>query len=243
MDDSKVHILVVDDDPGLRSLLQRYLIEQGMTVTTVQDSKEMDEFFIQNSAHLIILDLMLPGEDGLSIARRIKATLDLPIIILSAKGDDVEKIIGLEMGADDYLAKPFNPRELLARIKAVLRRHCPKNKEKKSPFEDISHDTIQFADFKLDLTNRSFFKKEDEIILTNGEFKLLEILCKHPEHALSRDHLMDLIGGFDRTPFDRSIDIKITRLRKKIESDPKNPQFIRTIWGIGYMFTPDGNSH
>jgi len=242
MDDTKVHILVVDDDPGLRSLLQRYLIEQGMTVSTVQDAKEMDEFFNHDTVHLIILDLMLPGEDGLSIARRIKATLNIPIIILSAKGDDVEKIIGLEMGADDYLAKPFNPRELLARIRAVLRRQCPEGKEQGNVIENASHQIIQFADFKLDLSKRSFYKKEREITLTSGEFTLLETFCQHPEHVLSRDHLMDLIGGFDRTPFDRSIDIRITRLRKKIEADPKKPQFIRTIWGVGYMFTPGGKS-
>jgi two-component system, OmpR family, phosphate regulon response regulator OmpR len=239
-------ILVVDDDNGLRELLQRYLTEQGYKVSTVADSIEMDAFLVTNNIDLLILDLMLPGEDGLSIARRLRAISELPIIILSAKGEEVEKIIGLEMGADDYLAKPFNPRELLARIRAVLRRQgSPSDNNTISSSEVVKqpHETYQFGLFSLNVTNHSLHYKTQEISLTAGEFTLLHIFVSHANRVLSRDQLMDLMKGYDRSPFDRSIDIRVTRLRKKIETDPKVPQYIRTIWGTGYLFSPDGKTH
>ncbi len=225
-----IKILVVDDDKGLRELLKRYLTGQDFIVFTVADAKEMDVFFENQTVDLVILDLMLPGEDGLSIARRLRANSNLPIIILSAKGEEVEKIIGLEMGADDYLAKPFNPRELLARIRAVLRRQGTQKTE------NSDNEVYHFGPYSLDINNYRFYCDNQEVSLTAGEFNLLHIFAKHAGKVLSRDQLMDLMKGYDRSPFDRSIDIRITRLRKKIESDPKDPQYIRTIWGMGYLF-------
>lgn len=256
-----IKILVVDDDKGLRDLLQRYLTGQGFEVFTVADAVEMDAFFNRQTVDLLILDLMLPGEDGLSIARRLRASSELPIIILSAKGEEVEKIIGLEMGADDYLAKPFNPRELLARIRAILRRQgtAKPYPEKQVSGSDISqkplennkkdtnsadkeiaddaHEIYKFGSYSLDVSNYRFYCNEREVSLTAGEFSLLHIFVTHPNRVLSRDQLMDLMKGYERSPFDRSIDIRVTRLRKKIESDPKDPQYIRTVWGAGYLFS------
>ncbi len=261
-----IKILVVDDDKGLRDLLQRYLTGQGFEVFTVADAVEMDAFFNSQTVDLLILDLMLPGEDGLSIARRLRANSELPIIILSAKGEEVEKIIGLEMGADDYLAKPFNPRELLARIRAILRRQgkgrtgsegqkaqsqvpersLENNKKDRQTKEKQSnsdaHEIYRFGPYALDASNYRFYCNEQEISLTAGEFSLLHIFVTHSNRVLSRDQLMDLMKGYDRSPFDRSIDIRVTRLRKKIESDPKDPQYIRTIWGTGYLFSLDAES-
>lgn len=261
-----IKILVVDDDKGLRDLLQRYLTGQGFEVFTVADAVEMDAFFNRQTVDLLILDLMLPGEDGLSIARRLRASSELPIIILSAKGEEVEKIIGLEMGADDYLAKPFNPRELLARIRAILRRQgtAKPYPEKQVSGSDISqkplennkkdtnsadkeiaddaHEIYKFGSYSLDVSNYRFYCNEREVSLTAGEFSLLHIFVTHPNRVLSRDQLMDLMKGYDRSPFDRSIDIRVTRLRKKIESDPKDPQYIRTIWGTGYLFSLEAES-
>jgi DNA-binding response OmpR family regulator len=244
---NNIKILVVDDDKGLRELLQRYLTEQGYEVFTAEDAITMDQFFTQQSVNLLILDLMLPGEDGLSIAKRLSSHLDLNIIILSAKGEEVEKIIGLEMGADDYLAKPFNPRELLARIRAVLRRqtHTPQmlsinenNLEEVSNQTKNTHKIYHFGPYSLDSSNYRFYNDQNEISLTAGEFSLLQVFVSHADRVLSRDQLMDLMKGYDRSPFDRSIDIRVTRLRKKIEADPKNPQYIRTVWGSGYLFAP-----
>jgi DNA-binding response OmpR family regulator len=240
-------ILVVDDDKGLRNLLQRYLSEQGYEVYTVADGIEMDSFFSNQSVDLVILDVMMPGEDGLSIARRLRINSDLPIIILSAKGEEIEKIIGLEMGADDYLAKPFNPRELLARIKAIFRRQgiakkcleTPDGQQQANQTSQISsHKVYAFGLYSLDITTHSLFKNEQEISLTAGEFAILHIFVTHANRVLSRDQLMDLMTGYDRSPYDRSIDIRITRLRKKIEVDPKEPKHIKTIWGTGYLFNP-----
>ncbi|MFK5895267.1 MAG: response regulator [Pseudomonadota bacterium] len=239
-------LLVVDDDKGLRVLLQRYLTEQGFDVSAVADAVAMDTFLKTQNIDLLILDLMLPGEDGLSIARRLRATSELPIIILSAKGEEVEKIIGLEMGADDYLAKPFNPRELLARIRAVLRRqgtHSEENITTASTSTGQTHEIYQFGSFSLNATNHSLYCNSQEVSLTAGEFNLLHIFVSHANRVLSRDKLMDLMKGFERSPFDRSIDIHVTRLRKKIENNPKDPQYIRTIWGSGYLFRPDSKSN
>jgi DNA-binding response OmpR family regulator len=242
---NKQKLLVIDDDKGLRELLQRYLTEQGFEVSTVSDAIEMDAFFANKTVDLVILDLMLPGEDGLSIARRLRSISDLPILILSAKGEEVEKIIGLEMGADDYLAKPFNPRELLARIRAILRRQAVKIDSQGTSLNQINskvdnaidaHETYQFGCFLLDMTTYKLYNKEQEVSLTAGEFNLLHVFVTHANRVLSRDQLMDLLKGFDRSPFDRSIDIRVTRLRKKIETNPKEPEYIRTVWGAGYLF-------
>ncbi len=238
MDDDKYKILIVDDDPGICELLQRYLLEQGLMVSAVHDGKAMDNYLHAHPVDLLILDLMLPGEDGLSIARRLSTVSDVPIIILSAKGEDVERIIGLEMGADDYLAKPFNPRELLARIHAVLRRKQGQQEELE-PADNERHYT--FGDFDLNLGSRTLKKNGEVIELTGGEYDILEVFIRHPNQVLSRDQLVDQLNGYERSPFDRSIDVRVTRLRKRIESDIKQVQYIRTIRGIGYMFTPRGN--
>lgn len=229
------HLLVVDDDPELRDLLARYLGEQGFQVSAVADGSAMDKLLEHKLPDLVILDLMLPGEDGLSIARRLRAQYQFPIIILSARGEEVDRIVGLEVGADDYLPKPFNPRELLARIRAVLRR----------PAQQTAIETNgrhRFGPFTLDVQRHTLMRAGSEIGLTAGEFALLQVLVAHPNHVLSRDRLIDLLKGYDRSPFDRSIDVRVTRLRRKIEDDPTAPRYLRTIWGQGYLFTPEGQS-
>ncbi len=230
-------LLVVDDDPGLRELLQEYLSSQGFAVDIVADGIAMEQYLQNYTVNLVILDLMLPGEDGLALARKLRARGNLPIIMLSARGEDVDRIIGLEVGADDYLAKPFNPRELLARIRAVLRRH--EEAQVKVSVEEAS--AIQcFGAFQLDMNTRSLAKDGIEISLTAGEFNLLRIFVEHPNRVLNRDLLMDLMKGYERSPFDRSIDVRVTRLRRKIEIDPAAPEYVRTVWGEGYLFTPAG---
>jgi DNA-binding response OmpR family regulator len=233
MADQPTRILVVDDDADLRSLLIDYLRREGYEVAGVEDGTTMDAWLTQKSPDLVILDLMLPGEDGLSLARRLRRDSQVPIVMLSARGDDVDRIVGLEVGADDYLAKPFNPRELLARIRAVLRRQT-----QVGPTPDT--DVIEFGPYRLDLSKRELTKSGETIALTGGEFDLLQILAEHPNRVLDRDRLLDLLKGYERSPFDRSIDVQVARLRGKIESDKKQPRFIRTIWGKGYMFTPQG---
>jgi two-component system phosphate regulon response regulator OmpR len=238
MDKAPDRILVVDDDDKLRALLIRYLGEEGFDVAGVADGESMDRFLAHNPVDLLVLDLMLPGEDGLSIARRLRSTQDMPIIILSARGDEVDRIVGLEVGADDYLPKPFNPRELLARIRAVMRRSEPR-RGNATPRPDPDH--FLFGEFTLDLQSQSLMHGSAPVELTPGDFALLEIFVQRPNRVMSRDGLIELLKGYERSPYDRSIDVRVTRLRKKIEPDPEHPRFIRTIWGKGYMFTPQGN--
>lgn len=235
-DNSTALILVVDDDPSIQRLLARYLQEQGYQVAVVGDGKSMERWLQDHQPDLIVLDLMLPGEDGLSLARKIRTAGNTPIIMLTARGEDVDRIIGLEMGADDYLPKPFNPRELLARIRAVLRRGAASSEAG----EASADGEFVFGDFTLDFNLNLLFRQGVEVELTSGEMKLLLVLVKHPNRVLSRDQLMDLLTGGAREPLDRSIDVRITRLRSKIEDDPASPQFIRTVWGAGYRFTPVG---
>lgn len=227
------HILVVDDDPDLRALLARYLKEQGMRVTAVADGVAMDAVLARDRADLVILDLMLPGEDGLALARRLRAAGDTPIIMLSARGEEVDRIVGLEVGADDYLAKPFSPRELLARIRAVLRRRA--GAATPSPPAEV----VAFGPFRLDYASHTLTRDGVTVALTTGEYALLRVMIEHPNRALSRDQLIELLKGYDRSPFDRSIDVRVTRLRRKIEDDPENPRYVRTVWGTGYMFVPN----
>lgn len=236
MDKESPHILVVDDDPGLRELLLEYLTGQGFRVGTVADGMAMDVYLAGNTVDLVILDLMLPGADGLTLARKLQANTRIPIVMLSARGEDIDRIIGLEVGVDDYLSKPFNPRELLARIRAVLRRGAGERKEDNSTARNIS-----FGPLRLDLRSRRLTTRDGaEVSLTSGDFDLLQVFAEHPNRLLSRDKLMDLIKSSERGPFDRSMDVRVTRLRRKIEPDPANPVYIRTIWGKGYLFSPDG---
>ena len=230
---SSSRLLVVDDDPELRELTQAYLMKNGFIVNTVESSVGMDEFLATNDVDLLILDLMLPGEHGLAIAKRLKKKKDLPIIIVSAQGEDIDRIVGLEIGADDYLPKPFNPRELLARIRAVLRRSSAKIEEK-----ETESSRLVFNDFELDLNAHSLSRGGEKVSLTSGEFDLLALLAANPNRVLHRDTILDRLTGAERSPFDRSIDVRVTRLRGKLEFDPSKPELIKTIWGKGYMFCP-----
>ena len=233
MEQETARILVVDDDSELRLLIKEYLEKNGFTVDTVESGETMDGYLGNSKTDLIILDLMLPGEHGLSIAQRLKKQMEIPIIIVSAQGDDVDRIVGLEIGADDYLAKPFNPRELLARVRAVLRRSSSA-----VFFGNVETDRLTFGEFEVDISAHRLTRGPDLIQLTSGEFDLLSILVKNPNKVLDRDRILDLLTGAERSPFDRSIDVRITRLRAKIEVDPANPLYIKTIWGKGYMFCP-----
>lgn len=228
----KERILVVDDDAALRDLLTRYLSENGYAVTALADGEEMAQYLAQHSPELVILDLMLPGEDGFSLARRLRSNSAIPIIMLSARGEDIDRIIGLEIGADDYLAKPFNPRELLARIRAVLRRQ-------RATQPQAADATIHFGPYQLELERHRLMHDGHELALTTGEFALLRVFAERPNRVLERDWLLERLKGYERNPFDRSIDVRVNRLRRKIEADPASPQFIRTVWGEGYMFCPE----
>ena len=230
-------IYVTDDDPGIRTLLAEYLGTQGYTVHTAENAAALDALLATRLPDLLVLDWMMPGEDGLSVARRLRAQPGFPpIIMLSAKGEDIDRIIGLEVGADDYLPKPFNPRELLARVRAVLRRPSA------APVAPPGARVVHFGPFSVNLDARTLSRDGQEISLTGGEYELLEIFVTHANRALSRDWLMDQLRGFERDPFDRSIDVRVNRLRKKIEEDPANPAYIRTQRGQGYLFVPQGKS-
>ena len=238
MNDRQHRLLVVDDDSRLRDLLVRYLSEQGFEVKAVGDAGQMDRTRTREHFDLIILDLMLPGEDGLSICRRLRGTGDTtPIIMLTAKGEEVDRIVGLEVGADDYLGKPFNPRELLARIHAVLRRR-PSPEAPGAPSSES--EVLVFGPFTFDLGARLLRRNGEELPLTTGEFAMLKALARHPRQPLSREKLAQLARGREFEPFDRSLDVQVSRLRKLIEQDPAAPRYIQTVWGVGYVFVPDG---
>jgi len=230
-------ILVTDDDTRIRDLLRRYLTQEGFDVILAEDGKALTRALLRDTVDLIVLDLMMPGEDGLSICRRLRAANDrTPIIMLTAKGEDVDRIVGLEVGADDYLAKPFNPRELLARIHAVLRRRPPTEVPGAPSSEE---ETVQFGPFVFDMGQRTLHKNGDELPLTTGEFAMLKALVRHPRQPMSREKLAQLARGRGFEPFDRSLDVQVSRLRKMIESDPASPRHIQTVWGVGYVFVPD----
>lgn len=229
-------IIVVDDDARIRDLLRRYLTQEGFEVLLAEDAKALARLQTRETVDLIVLDLMLPGEDGLSICRRLRGAGDrTPIIMLTAKVEDVDRIVGLEVGADDYLAKPFNPRELLARINAVLRRRPAQETPGGPAMED---QTVLFGPFEFDLAQRRLTRDGEQMTLTTGEFAMLKALVRHPRQPLSRDKLAQLARGREFEPFDRSLDVQISRLRKLLESDPSNPRYIQTVWGVGYVFVP-----
>lgn len=237
MERERPKILVVDDDVRLRSLLDRYLAEQGFTVKSVADGNQLDRALEREHFDLLVLDLMLPGEDGLAICRRLRAANnDLPILMLTARGEEVDRIVGLELGADDYLPKPFNPRELVARIQAILRRR-PKHTPG-APAE--THETVEFGKIRVHLDSRRLQREGEDVSLTTAEFALLKVLLDHPRQPLSRDKLMELARGREYDVFDRAIDVQISRLRKLVEDDPAKPRYIQTVWGFGYVFVPDG---
>lgn len=227
-------ILIVEDDSALRELVVDYLSRSGYQVLAAAEGESMRAVLQRHSVDLILLDLMLPGEDGLTLLRSIQAQLGPPVIIISARGDEVDRVVGLELGADDYLAKPFSPRELLARVRAVLRRT--------GAVENLDVHSLNFGPFKLQLNSHVLTKAGVEIPLTTGDFHLLHIFLEHPYQVLSRDHLISLLKGYERSPFDRSIDVRVTRLRRKIEPQPESPIYLRTVWGEGYLFAPQGES-
>jgi two-component system phosphate regulon response regulator OmpR len=251
MAEALARVLVVDDEADLRALLQRYLVAQGYAVRTLEDARTLDQLLARErfdvlvldvmmpgEDDVLVLDVMMPGEDGLSVCRRLRAQGEtIPIVMLTARGDPVDRIIGLEMGADDYLPKPFNPRELLARIQALVRRQRMLGAHG-GPVP--GQGAITFGEFRLDLDTRRLEKNGQDLALTTGEFTLLQALALHPNRPLGRDRLIALARGRDHEATDRSIDVQVMRLRRLIEADPAQPRHIQTVWGVGYVFVPEG---
>ena len=231
---SQDRVLVVDDDPALRNLLSDYLTDVGFSVDLAADGEQMRRALSTSMPDVIVLDLMLPGADGLALTREVRASSNVPILMLSARGDEIDRVVGLEVGADDYIAKPFSPRELLARLRALLRR------AQVAPAVQ-SVETPAFGPFRLEVASRRLLKGRDDVGLSTAEFDLLRVFVERPNRVLSRDLLLDLLKGYERDPFDRTVDIRVARLRRKIESDPSSPAFIRTVRGEGYLFNPRGN--
>ena len=230
------HILIVDDDAEIRDLVARFLKKHDIRVETAADGRAMRALMEKSRFDMIVLDLMLPGEDGLSLCRRLRVETSMPVIMLTALGEETDRIIGLEMGADDYLAKPFNPRELLARIRAVLRRSA----SAAQPVDEEHGQTLTFNGWSLDLAKRELRGPDGALIaLTSGEFDLLAAFAERPKRVLNRDQLLDLTRGRTANAFDRSIDVQLSRLRRKVETDPKDPALIKTVRGGGYIFTAD----
>jgi two-component system phosphate regulon response regulator OmpR len=226
-------VLIVDDDEKLRKLLKEYLEDNGFKVVTLADGSDVRKTLRKESPEMVILDIMLPGKDGLEVLKEIRAGDTVPVIMLTAKGDQTDRIVGLELGADDYLPKPFNPRELLARMKAVLRRALPVNRDtagkKEAPL-------LKAGGVTLNRAKQTILIGDKELELSSTEYKILEVLMRHPNVVFSRDQLMDLARGRDFMAFDRSIDVHISKLRAKLEPDPRSPTRIKTVWGTGYMF-------
>ena len=232
MSETQEHLLVVDDDREIRRLLDEYLTQSGYRVTGVGDGRSMRRALDEHRIDLVVLDLMLPGEDGLSLCRSLRAQSNIPVLMLTARGSEIDRIVGLEMGADDYLAKPFNPRELLARVKSILRR------AKSLPHRQVAADVsrLRFGEWTLDVATRNIKAADGLVVpLSGAEFRLLSIFLEHPQVELSRDQLLELVSGRETIPFDRSIDVLIGRLRKRLNDDGKEPTLIKTVRGAGYV--------
>jgi two-component system OmpR family response regulator len=228
-------LLVVDDHREIRDLVSRFMSKHGFRVTVARDGAEMRKVLKSSAIDLVVLDLMLPGEDGLTLCRELRARSNIPIVMLTAMGEETDRIVGLEMGADDYLPKPFNPRELLARVKAVLRRAESLPDKGRPPDAKV----VRFGEWTFDTAKRELKGADGVVVpLSTGEYTLLMTFVEHPQRVLNRDQLLDLTHGRAATPFDRSIDTQVSRLRRKIEKDPKDPEIIKTVWGGGYVFTP-----
>ena len=232
--ESTPHILIVDDHEEIRTQLARYLTKNGMRATTASGGAEMREKLKAAAPDLVVLDVMMPGEDGLSLLRGLRHAGDVPVILLTAVTESADRILGLELGADDYVTKPFEPRELVARIRAVLRRG-----ERSGTTVSIEDsEEIRFDRWRLRPLRRELIGEDGVALpLGNAEYRLLTVFLEHPRRVLTRDQLLDLASGRSAQPFDRSIDNRVSRLRRKLERDPKNPDLITTVWGGGYMFT------
>lgn len=239
--ETPTNILIVDDDREISALVSEFLTPYGFHVTSVGDGRAMREVLEHQQFDLVILDLMLPGEDGLSLCRHLRATTSLPIIMLTAMGSETDRVVGLEMGADDYVAKPFSARELLARIKAVLRRGAPRTDEDHAAAAvDVGKMTLEFSGWTLDTGRRQLHSPDGVLVeLTSGEFDLLLAFCTNAQRVLTRDQLLDLARGRVSGPFDRTIDVQVGRLRRKLEIDPKKPEILKTVRGGGYMLATE----
>ena len=231
------HILICDDQPIIHESLGVYLESEGFTHASAYNGVQAVKMAETEAPDLILMDLMMPEKNGMDACREIRQKSSVPIIMLTAKGEDVDRIVGLEIGADDYLGKPFNPRELLARVHAVLRRR-PAMEAPGAPAAE--NELVTFGNFVFDLSARSLKKGDEDLPLTTGEFAMLKALVRHPRQPLSREKLAQLARGREFEPFDRSLDVQVSRLRKLIEADPASPRYIQTVWGVGYVFVPDG---
>ena len=232
--DNPTHILVVDDDREIRTLLADYLDSNGFRTFTAGSGVEMHKLLDSARIDLVVLDLTLPGEDGLTLCRTLRATSSLPVIMLTARGEPLDRILGLEMGADDYLAKPFEPRELFARIRSVLRR------TNALPPNMVSNETqvMQFDGWRLDLMARHLLQPDGTVVALSGaEFRMLKVFLEHPNRVLNRDQLLELTQGREADPFDRSVDIQISRLRQKLSDDARTPRIIKTVRNEGYVLS------
>lgn len=233
-------VFIVDDDPTVREFLCDYLTESGFDVAAADGGPALRRLLEQTVPHVVLLDVGLPGEDGLTLARFVRERFDVGIIIVSGAGETVDRIVGLEVGADDYISKPFEPRELRARLKSVVRRYqrSGNSTETGTAAEGASR-SIRLGDCTLDMQSQRLLDgRGEEVPITNMEFDLLRVFVEHPNRPLSRDQLLNLTQNRDWDPFDRSIDIRITRLRRKIEADPNKPRILKTVRGVGYMFVP-----
>jgi two-component system OmpR family response regulator len=234
MDASAPHILIVDDDREIRDLLSKFLEKQSFRVTAARDAREARKLWPLGRYHLVVLDLMMPGESGLDFARWLRGQSEVPIVMLTAMGEETDRIVGLELGADDYVAKPFNPRELLARIRAVLRRATADSST--AGAKEPPAKAVRFGGWMLEPARRRLVNPDGvEVPLTGGEYELLTVLVERPNRVLTRDMLMDLLRGRQAGPFDRAIDVAVSRLRRKLEDDGRNPQLIKTVRGGGYV--------
>jgi two-component system, OmpR family, response regulator len=230
---SSPHLLLLEDDPDISGMISRFMVEQGFEVSLAENAKAFERLLSEHRIDLVLLDLMLPGESGLSICRRLRATSTVPLIMITALGAETDRVVGLEVGADDYLTKPFSTRELLARVRAVLRRsHW-------NSMADRQSSVLTFNNWTLDLNTRKLLSPDGlRVPLTTGEFNILSVFCQKAGQVLSREQLLDLAHGRAPALFDRSIDLQVSRLRRKIEEDPKFPSMILTVRQGGYLFTP-----
>jgi two-component system, OmpR family, response regulator len=237
-----LHVLVVDDEPRIRTMLRRYLVDEGFKVSDAGDGADMRAVLEREAIDLVLLDLMMPGEDGLSLTRHIRQRSEIPIIMLTGKGDLIDRVAGLETGADDYITKPFELREILARIRTVMRRAglrtapAAASVSGSASGEDAS-EVLVFEGWRLDLLRRELRRLNGELVpLTAGEFELLCVFVRHPNRVLNRDQVIDLVKGREWAAYDRGVDTQVMRLRKKVEIDPSNPSLIKTVRGAGYVF-------